>query len=109
LLFHSKTKDDTLSILETDLHTGLTSQKVDEFQGQYGPNKLEEKKTKTLKSRKLTRAFIRKLAEDKGAAKLELLKLFPQCQFNDIDIRQTPYTKGYYLYRRLKIISDSGG
>jgi len=69
----------------------------------------EEKKTKTLKSRKLTRAFIRKLAEDKGAAKLELLKLFPQCQFNDIDIRQTPYTKGYYLYRRLKIISDSGG
>ncbi|MBE7031414.1 MAG: calcium-translocating P-type ATPase, PMCA-type [Ruminococcaceae bacterium] len=47
MLFHSKTKDDTLSILETDLHTGLTSQKVDEFQGQYGPNKLEEKKTKT--------------------------------------------------------------
>lgn len=69
----------------------------------------EEKKTKTLKSRKLTRAFIKKLAEDKGAAKLELLKLFPDCQFNDIDIRQTPYTRGYYLYRRLKVISDSGG
>lgn len=68
-----------------------------------------EKKTKTLKGRKLTRAFVKKLAEDKGAAKLELLKLFPDCQFNDIDIRQTPYTKGYYLYARLKIISDSGG
>ncbi len=69
----------------------------------------EEKKTKTLKGRKLTRAFIKKLAEDKGAAKLELLKLFPDCQFNDIDVRQTPYTQGYYLYARLKIISDAGG
>lgn len=68
-----------------------------------------EKKTKNLKGRKLTRAFIKKLAEDKAAAKLELLKLFPQCQFNDIDVRQTPYTKGYYIYARLKIIPDSGG
>lgn len=69
----------------------------------------EEKKTKTLKGRKLTRGYIKKLAEDKGAAKLELLKLFPHCQLNNIDVRQTPYTKGYYLYARLKIISDSGG
>lgn len=68
-----------------------------------------EQKTKTLKGRRLTRAFIKKLAEDKAAAKLELLKLFPQCQFNDIDVRQTPYTKGYYIYARLKIIPDSSG
>ena len=68
-----------------------------------------EKKTKTLKGRRLTRAFVKKLAEDKGAAKLELLKLFPDCQFNDIDIRQTPYTQGYYLYRRLKVIDRGGG
>ena len=68
-----------------------------------------EQKTKTLKKRRLTRAFVKKLAEDKAAAKLELLKLFPQCQFNDIQVCQTPYTKGYYLYRRLKIISDTGG
>ena len=47
MLFHSKTKDDTLSILETDRYTGLTSQKVDELQMQYGLNKLKEKKTKT--------------------------------------------------------------
>ena len=71
--------------------------------------KPEEKVTKTLKGRKLTRAFIKKLAEDKAVAKLELLKLFPQCQFNDLDVRQTPYTKGYYIYARLKIIPDSGG
>ena len=68
-----------------------------------------EKKTKHLKGRRLTRAFIKKLAEDKAVAKMELLKLFPQCQFNDIDVRQTPYTKGYYIYARLKIIPDSGG
>ena len=68
----------------------------------------EEKKTKNLKGRKLTRAFIKKLAEDKRSAKIELLKLFPDCQFNDIDVRQTPYTKGYYIYRRMKIIADSG-
>lgn len=68
-----------------------------------------EKKSKTLKGRRLTRAFVRKLAEDKWKAKTELLKLFPDCQFNDIDIRQTPYTKGYYLYRRLKMLSDGGG
>ena len=68
-----------------------------------------EKKTKNLKGRKLTRAFIKKLAEDKAAAKLALLELFPQCQFNDIDVRQTPYTKGYYIYARLKIIPDTGG
>ena len=69
----------------------------------------KEKKTKTLKGRKLTRAFVKKLAEDKAAAKMEFLKLFPNCQFNDIDIRQTPYTRGYYIYARLKIIDDSGG
>jgi len=68
-----------------------------------------EKKTKNLKGRKLTRAFVKKLAEDKRAAKLELLKLFPEYQFNDIDVRQTPYTNGYYLYARLKYIPDSGG
>ena len=68
-----------------------------------------EKKTKTLKGRRLTRAFVKKLAEDKRAAKLELLKLFPEYQFNDIDVRQTPYTRGYYVYARLKYISDSGG
>lgn len=68
-----------------------------------------EKKTKNLKSRKLTRAFVKKLAEDKRAAGMELRRLFPDCQFNDIDVRQTPYTKGYYVYARLKIINDSGG
>ena len=71
--------------------------------------KPKETKTKTLKGRRLTRAFVKKLAEDKGAAKLELLRLFPECQFNDIDIRQTPYTQGYYLYRRLKVIDRGGG
>ena len=69
----------------------------------------KEKRTKNLKGRKLTRAFVKKLAEDKAAAKMEFLKLFPNCQFNDIDIRQTPYTRGYYIYARLKIIDDSGG
>lgn len=68
-----------------------------------------EHKTKNLKGRKLTRAFIKKLAEDKGAAKLELLKLFPQCQFNDIQVCQTPYTSGFYIYARLKIIPYSSG
>lgn len=68
-----------------------------------------EQKTKTLKGRRLTRRFVKKLAEDKRAAKLELLKLFPDCQFNDIDIRQTPYTKGYYLYARLKRIDGASG
>lgn len=68
-----------------------------------------EKKTKTLKGRKLTRAYIKKLAEDKGAAKLEMQKLFPEYQFNGIEVKQTPYTKGYYLYARLKYIPDKGG
>lgn len=71
--------------------------------------KPEETVTKTLKGRRLTRAFVKKLAEDKAAAKLELLKLFPEYQFNDIEVKQTPYTKGYYVYARLKYISDSGG
>lgn len=71
--------------------------------------KPEETVTRTLKGRRLTRAFVKKLAEDKRAAKMELLKLFPEYQFNDIEAKQTPYTKGYYLYARLKYISDSGG
>ena len=69
----------------------------------------EEKKTKNLKGRKLTRAFVKRIAEDRRAAKLELQKLFPEYQFNDIDVRQTPYTRGYYVYARLKYIPDSGG
>lgn len=68
-----------------------------------------EKKTKNLKGRKLTRAFVKRIAEDRRAAKLEMQKLFPEYQFNDIDVRQTPYTRGYYVYARLKYISDSGG
>jgi len=71
--------------------------------------KPKETKTKTRKGRRLTRRFVKKLAEDKRAAKMELLKLFPDCQFNDIDIRQTPYTKGYYLYARLKRIDGASG
>ena len=68
-----------------------------------------ERKTKTLRGRQLTNRFVKKLAEDKAAAKMEFLKLFPDCQFNDVDVRQTPYTRGYYIYARLKIINDSGG
>ncbi len=67
-----------------------------------------ETKTKTLKGKRITRAFVRRLAEDESFAKFELLKLFPNCQFNDIRIKQTPYTRGYYIYARLKIIEDSG-
>ena len=67
-----------------------------------------ETKTKTLKGKRITRAFVRRLAEDESFAKIELLKLFPDCQFNDITIKQTPYTKGYYIYARLKVIEDSG-
>lgn len=66
-----------------------------------------ETKTKTLKGKRITRAFVRRLAEDESFAKIELLKLFPEYQFNDITVCKTPYTKGYYLYRRLKYI-DSG-
>lgn len=66
-----------------------------------------EIKTKTLKGKRLTNSFVKKLARDKEEAKQELLKLFPEYQFNDIQVLQTPYTKGYYLYRQLKYI-DSG-
>lgn len=64
-----------------------------------------EKRSKTLKSRKLTRRFINRLAQDEVYAKTEILKLFPNCQFNDIAVKRTPYTSGFYIYIRLKIIN----
>lgn len=47
MVFHSKTKDETLRTLGTDRHTGLTSKKVEELRRTYGANKLKEKKSKT--------------------------------------------------------------
>lgn len=61
-------------------------------------------KTKTLKGRKITKKWVKKINEDETFAKIEILKLFPNCQFNDIAAKRTPYTDSAYVYIRLKKI-----
>ncbi len=51
MLFHNKSKDDVLSSLASDVKTGLSSAQVSELQEKYGPNKLREKKKKTMLQR----------------------------------------------------------
>ena len=51
MLFHNKSKDDVLNALNSDVKTGLSSAQVSELQEKYGPNKLREKKKKTMLQR----------------------------------------------------------
>ena len=51
MLFHNKSKQDVLNALDSDMKSGLTSEQVSSLQEKYGPNKLREKKKKTMLQR----------------------------------------------------------
>ena len=51
MLFHNKTKDETLKTLSTNRESGLTAAQVAELQQKHGANRLREKKKKTLAQR----------------------------------------------------------
>ncbi|MBP3333103.1 MAG: calcium-translocating P-type ATPase, PMCA-type [Clostridia bacterium] len=51
MLFHNKSKQDVLNALDSDMKSGLTSEQVASLQEKYGPNKLREKKKKTMLQR----------------------------------------------------------
>ncbi|MBR3715166.1 MAG: calcium-translocating P-type ATPase, PMCA-type [Clostridia bacterium] len=51
MLFHNKSKQDVLNALDSDMKSGLTSAQVASLQEKYGPNKLREKKKKTMLQR----------------------------------------------------------
>ena len=51
MLYHHQSKEDTLLSLATDMTRGLTSAQAAEKAGQFGPNKLREKKKKTTLGR----------------------------------------------------------
>ena len=51
MLFHSSSMQDTLEHLKSDLHKGLTEAQVKEKQAEFGLNKLQEKKKKTMLQR----------------------------------------------------------
>ncbi|AYF54465.1 ATPase [Clostridium sp. K25] len=47
-MYFNKNIDETLKILETDIHTGLTSEEIKTRQEKYGLNKLDSEKKETL-------------------------------------------------------------
>ena len=51
MLFHNKSTDETLKLLESDVERGLTAEQVAELKRKYGENKLREKKKKTALQR----------------------------------------------------------
>ena len=51
MLFHNKTKDETLKTLSTNRESGLSAAQVAELQQKHGPNRLREKKKKSLAQR----------------------------------------------------------
>ena len=51
MLFHNQSKQDVLNALASNAQTGLSSAQVSELQEKYGPNKLREKKKKTMLQR----------------------------------------------------------
>ena len=51
MLFHNKSKEETLNILSTNRETGLSGTQVTELQQKHGPNRLKEKKKKSLAQR----------------------------------------------------------
>ena len=51
MLFHNKSKEETLNALSTNRETGLSGAQVAELQQKHGPNRLREKKKKTLAQR----------------------------------------------------------
>ena len=51
MLFHNKNKEETLNLLSTNRESGLSAGQVAELQQKHGPNRLKEKKKKTLAQR----------------------------------------------------------
>ena len=51
MLFHNKNKEETLKLLSTNRESGLSAGQVAELQQKHGPNRLKEKKKKTLAQR----------------------------------------------------------
>ena len=51
MLFHNKTKQQTLDALSTNRENGLSASQIAELQQKHGPNRLREKKKKTLAQR----------------------------------------------------------
>ena len=51
MLFHNKNKEETLKLLATNRENGLSSKQVADLQQKHGPNRLREKKKKTLAQR----------------------------------------------------------
>ena len=51
MLFHNKSKEEVLNLLSTNRENGLSSQQVTELQQKHGPNRLREKKKKSLAQR----------------------------------------------------------
>ena len=51
MLFHNKSKEETLNLLSTNRETGLSGTQVTELQQKHGPNRLKEKKKKSLAQR----------------------------------------------------------
>lgn len=47
MLYHDKSKDETLELLNTDADKGLSSRKAAELKAEFGENRLREKKKKT--------------------------------------------------------------
>ncbi len=48
---HHQAKGEVLGLLSSNMETGLTTEQVTALQGKYGPNKLQEKKKKTMAQR----------------------------------------------------------
>lgn len=65
-----------------------------------------ETKTKAMKGRRITKGFIKKVAEDGWQRKKEFLKAFPHCQLNEVTVIKTPYTDCYYVYAKLKVVES---
>ena len=51
MLFHNKSKEETLNLLSTNREGGLSTNQVTALQQKHGPNRLREKKKKTLAQR----------------------------------------------------------
>ena len=51
MLFHNKSKEETLNTLSTNRESGLSANQVAELQQKHGPNRLREKKKKSTVQR----------------------------------------------------------
>lgn len=83
----------------------ITKDKNEDTMKRYTPSRNLTEPTITVADSKITRRKAEKIATNENDAQPLFEKLYPNYQFNDMQVKYSPYNSGAYIYVRMKQIA----